>query len=418
MERLNVNGFNICLMPDNRLKTAVFTVYIRLPLKKETASQNAVFPAVLTRGCKKYPETRELNIALEELFGATMSFHVEKQGAYQVISFKIKTVADCYTEGSEAFSKLISLAFEVLFNPLVTDGEFNKDYTQREKEVQLQFIDGLMNDKRKWANVRLIEEMCKGEEFSVQACGDKDGIKALNGKTLFEGYRNAMETAKISMCVTDNFNKDEILSLLKNLLSDKKASAGEEIFPFIKSKTEPKTVEEAENVTQGKLAMGFRTDITRKDERYYAMMVFNRIFGGSPYSKLFLNVREKLSLAYYASSTFNSLKGLLLVNSGIEFKNYESAKAEILVQLNEMKQGNFSDEDIKNAKTDIMDTFTGIADYGEMLADFNFALENAGVSDTPQSVIDKVMKVTKEEIVEVSNSIWLDTIYFLKGETE
>lgn len=418
MERLNVNGFNICLMPDNRLKTAAFTVYIRLPLKKETASQNAVFPAVLTRGCKKYPETRALNIALEELFGATMSFHVEKQGAYQVLSFKFKTVADCYTEGSEAFSKLISLAFDVLFNPLVIDGQFNKDYTEREKEVQLQFIDGLMNDKRKWANVRLIEEMCDGEEFSVQACGDKDSIKSLTGKTLYEGYKNAMETAKISMYVTDNFNKDEILPLLKNLLSDKNATAGEEVLPFIKSKTEPKIVEEAENVTQGKLAMGFRTDITRKDERYYAMMVFNRIFGGSPYSKLFLNVREKLSLAYYASSTFNSMKGLLLVNSGIEFKNYESAKTEILVQLNEMKQGNFSDEDIKNAKTDIKDTFTGIADYGEMLADFNFALENAGVSETPQSVIDKVMKVTKEEIVEVSNSIWLDTIYFLKGETE
>lgn len=418
MERLNVNGFNIYLMPDTRLKTATFMVYIRLPLKKETASQNAVFPAVLTRGCKKYPETRALNIALEELFGATMSFHVEKQGAYQVISFKFKTVSDNFAEGSEAFSKLISLAFEVLYNPYVADNGFDKDYTEREKQVQLQFVDGLMNDKRKWANIRLIQEMCKGEEFSVQACGEREGIKALNEKSLFEGYKNAMETAKISMYVTDNFNKDEILSLLKNLLADKKASAGEEILPYIKSQTEPETFEESENVTQGKLAMGFRTNITRKDKRYYAMMVFNRIFGGSPYSKLFLNVREKLSLAYYASSTFNSQKGLLLVNSGIEFKNYESAKAEILVQLDEMKQGNFSDEDIANAKTDILDTFTGIADFGELLADFNFALENAGVTESPEEVIDKVMKVTKEEIVEVSNTIWLDTVYFLKGENE
>lgn len=418
MERFNINGFNICMLPDNRLKTAAFIVYIRTPLNLNSASENALIPAVLTRGCKKYPETKDLNIALEELFGATISFHVEKQGAYQVISIKFKTVADCYADNCKPFSNLISLAFEVLFSPLIENGGFRKSYTDREREVQIQFLDGLKNDKRKWASIRLIKEMCKNEEYSISAAGEKDNVQSITEKSLYDAYLKLLESAKISFYVTDNFEKDNVLPLLQDLLSDKKAQAGEVKEPYIKKSAEIKMIEDVEPVTQGKLAIGLRTTITRKDNRYYAMMLFNRLYGGSPYSKLFLNVREKLSLAYYASSTYNSHKGLVIVSSGIEFKNYEPAKNEILAQLKEMQNGNFTLEEIESAKLDIKDTFTGIADYGEMLADFDFALDNAGVSDSPQDVIDKVTAVTKEEIVDAANTVFVDTIYFLKGENE
>ena len=416
MDTLNINGVKVSLIPDNRLKTAAVTVYISLPLKKETASFNAVWPAVLMRGTEKFPETKELNIHMEELFGASSGFRVEKQGANQVVSMRFKTVSDDYAEG-EPFTKLLKLCGEILFNPLCENGAFRKSYTEREKQVQIQFIEGLVNDKRKYASTRLVQEMCKGEEYSILACGEIDEIEKIDEKSLYQSYLNAMAEGNISVYVTDHFDAEKILPVLKEVF-EKAPSCKKEIrLPEVKPAPEKvKYVEEAAPVTQGKLSMGFRTSITRLNEEYYAMMLFNKLFGGSPYSKLFLNVREKLSLAYYASSIYSSLKGLIVVNSGIEFDKFEAAKNEILVQLDEMKKGNFTEEEIKSAVLDIENSYKEISDYGEALSEYYSMQDNAGITESPAQVVEKIKKVTKEQIVKAANTVSLDTVYFLKGE--
>ena len=419
MEQLNINGFKIYLMPDNRLKTAAITVYINLPLREETASENALLPAVLMRGCRKFPETRDLNIYMEQLFGANISSRVEKQGSQQRITLRFKTISDKFAEGSNPFVKVIYLLGEILFNPLIEDGGFRKSYTDREKEVQIQYIEGLMNDKRTYSNIRLIEEMCKNEEFSVSACGTKEQILKIDEKSLYKRYLEALKEANISIYVTDNFEENTVKSELKEILKDKNVQRSEMKYPeIVETPSLVKFVQDEENVTQGKLSMGFRTNIVRNSPDYYAMAVFNKIYGGSVYSKLFLNVREKLSLAYYASSSYNSLKGLVTVASGIEFENFEKAKDEILLQLDEMKKGNFEDSTIDSAKIDIKDSYKGISDFGEALSEFYSFLEIAGVFETPEDVVEKVNAVTRDDIIRVAKTVELDTVYFLSGKEE
>ena len=417
MERKTVNGFEVCLLPDNRFKTASFTVYIRTPLDEKTVASGAVLPAVLTRGCEKYPETKDLNICLEELYGASCSFNISKQGAYQVLALRFKTVADKYAENQAPFLKLIELATEILFRPLIKDGAFRENYVEREKENLKIFLAGVVNDKRKYAAQRLIEEMCKDEEYSVNENGTEESVDAVNAENLYAFYLSLLESADISFYFAEQFDSKAVLETLATVLPERKEKERKILLPVHIAKADSvKYVEEKAPVTQGKLSMGFRSTVTRTAPEFYAMMLFDALFGASPYSKLFLNVREKLSLAYYASSRFISVKGILMVSSGIEFKNFDAAKNEILVQLDEMKKGNFTDEDISSAKLDLTDALNGVSDTGAGLANFYASLSAIGVNDTLESVIENINKVTKDEIIAVANSITLDTIYFLKGE--
>lgn len=417
MEKKMINGFEVCLLPDNRFKTATFTVYIRTPLDTNTAALNAVLPAVLMRGCEKYPETKDLNICLEELYGASCSFNISKQGAYQVLALRFKTVADRFAEGEAPFLKLIEFASEILFEPLVSDGKFRESYVEREKENLKIYLAGVVNDKRKYAAQRLIEEMCKGEEFSINENGTPESVDAVNAENLYNAYLSLLENADISFYFAEQFDADAVSETLEKVLPVRKMKEREILLPkHIKTAEQVRYAEEKAPVTQGKLSMGFRSTINRKSPEFYAMMLFDALFGGSPYSKLFLNVREKLSLAYYASSRFVSVKGLLVVSSGIEFKNFDAAKNEILAQLDEMKKGNFTEEDICAAKLDLTDALRGVSDTGAGLANFYASLAAIGVNDTLENVIDGIAKVTKDEIVYAANSVSLDTVYFLKGE--
>ncbi len=417
MEKRVINGFEVCLLPDNRFKTATFTVYIRTPLNQSNAAKNAVLPAVLMRGCAKYPETKDLNIRLEELYGASCSFNISKQGAYQVLALRFRTVADRFAEGEAPFLKLIAFASEVLFKPLVSNNRFRESYVEREKENLKIYLAGVVNDKRKYAAQRLIEEMCKGEEFSINENGTPESVDAVDAENLYAAYLDLLENADISFYFAEQFCTDTVCETLESTLPKRAEKARNILLPkHVEKADRVRYAEETAPVTQGKLSMGFRSTITRTSPKFYAMMVFDALFGGSPYSKLFLNVREKLSLAYYASSRFVSVKGLLVVSSGIEFKNYDAAKNEILVQLDEMKVGNFTEEDIKAAKLDLTDALRGVSDTGAGLANFYASLAAIGVQDTVESVIEGINKVTKAEITDAANSLSLDTVYFLKGE--
>lgn len=418
MENININGYTVCFLPDDKLKTASAIVYIRLPLSEETVSYGSILPAVLSRGCEKIPETADFNIYLEKLFGASFSFNVSKRGAEQVIALRFKTLADRFAaDGEKPFLDLLRLSGEVLFHPLIENGGFRASYVEREKENLKQYIEGLVNDKRKYAKMRLISEMCKGEEYCISENGTIEQVDAITPSSLYEKYNYILDHANISFYITDRFDKAEVLPVLESILKDRKAGSAAMQRPMIKDAPEAvRTVEESAPVTQGKLSIGFRTEITRTDDRFYAMMVFNSLFGGAPYSKLFTNVREKMSLAYYASSEFVSLKGLVLVNSGIEFRNFSLARDEIFAQLEELKKGNFTDADIESAKLDITDSLKGVCDYGEALAEFYSSLAACGVSDTPQTVSEKVMRVTKEDIIQAARTVRADTVYFLKGE--
>ncbi len=177
---------------------------------------------------------------------------------------------------------------------------------------------------------------------------------------------------------------------------------------------EPKNVADHMDVTQGKLCMGFRTGgacVWKKN--YPALLVFNALYGGTATSKLFMNVREKLSLCYYASSALEPIKGIMMVSSGVEFDKMNQAQAEILAQLEAVKAEDFTDEELTSAKQAVRNVYQSALDSRAQLEQYWLGAAVTGLDETPEELIARVERVTAREVSAVAAGMELDTVYRL-----
>ena len=264
-----------------------------------------------------------------------------------------------------------------------------------------------------------MEEMCKGESAGINEYGYVEDLPELNSKNLYEHYCNIITKSPVDIFVVGQCDIDSV----KKYIEDKIGSLGFDITPVEMENTDAKTeeikvVEEAFDVAQGKLALGLRTLIGAGSELYYPLLVGNSLLGAGAHSKLFNNVREKSSLAYYVSSRLDKFSKVMLISSGIEFKNYERAKEEILEQLDEVKKGNFSDEELDISKDFIINQYRSYFDSPYMLRSFYLGQLLSGNADSVEEAIENVRRVTADEVVQAFSDITLDTVYFLKGREE
>lgn len=409
------NGINVHYIAADKFKNVNFTVNITVPLKRPDVTFNALLPAVLRRGCKMIPETRKLNIYLDELYGSNISYAVKKRGDYQVIVLNFNTIADKYAPDTKPFEKLLSLSSEIIFNPLVTNNAFCEDYVAREKENLKQYIESIINDKREYAKLKLIQEMYKSETFGIFSNGYVDDLEQITSESLFEHYKKVISDAHWEFFVTGPVDIDYCKNYLEEHYNFHKNKFLYTPTQFGIYKNDINYISEKSDVTQGKLSIGLRTEINNYSPLYYAMIVMNNLYGGSVHSKLFLNVREKMSLAYYASSSYDSYKGLILINSGIEFDKYEIALQEIFKQLEDMKNGYFSDEDIKFSKLSIINAYNSIKDSAISMENFYSSQSFAQQPVTIDEFIEKINNVKKEDIIKAALTVKPDTVFFLKG---
>lgn len=409
------NGLNVQIINDNKFKTAAISVNFITKLDKSTVTINALLPYILKRGCAKYPETLELNRYLDELYGSKISCNVSKYGDNQIISLTGITVSDIYAKKDAPFKKLITLIYDILYNPYLPEGKFNTSYTEREKENMKLFIDGIKNDKRDYARKRVIEEMYANTPYSLYAYGETDDLTSISSDDLLKHYSDSFRASISSIVVTGAVNEEEILKHIKKLFEQIKLNSGYNKIYSSLSDVPTRTVIEPSDVTQSKLAMGYKTDVTRNHPLFFGMLLFDNLFGGSVHSKLFLNVREKLSLAYYASSRYNSYKGFLLVDSGIETKNYEMAKTEIEKQFNEMKNGNFSEKEMEYTKLALINSYKSAKDSLASLLNYYASSRLVDNFLDIDQMIERIKDTNKEEIIAAANTLNLDTIYLLKG---
>lgn len=414
------NGINLNLIKTDKFKTNLLSVFLTVPLNENTITKNALIPAILRRGSNNLKTQEEISKTLEEMYGASFDCGVDKIGDNQVLKFYLETINNSYVENEENILKeAINILLDLVFNPLVNNNKFDETYVESEKNNLKQIIEGRKDAKATYALERCIEEMYKNLPYALYKYGKLEDLENINAENLYEQYKKLINECKI-----DIFISGDITEEVKNeVIENKNIVNLEERNPNyiesnkenrIKQEKQEEIVSESMDVTQGKLILGLDVLKEQEDDKYTAL-IYNAILGGTPNSKMFQNVREKNSLAYTASSSYIRQKGNIFVKCGIEIDNYEKALKIIKEQIEDMKKGEFTEEDIKQAKVNIVSTIKFIPEEQDTELLYYFSQELSGYQMNSEEYISKVNSITREQIIELANRIQINTIYFLKN---
>lgn len=409
-------GVALNTVTTDRFKTAFFTVNLFVPLQKETASAYSLLTDVLMRGTESYPTMQALNQKQDTLYSLGLGAFVQKKGEAQVVTFELTAIDDSFAfDGMEILREGMKLMQELIFRPYTEQGVFKNEYMEQEKKNLCDDIRGRINNKTAYARTRCVEIMCRGEAYAVDHGGDLEDVNALTPETLWEAYKSLLASAKVEMFYVGRKGAEEVASLCKTYLQ---FAPREAVFPKTTLGALPResrTVTEQMRISQCKMTLGFRTEYALQEGNFPAMALFNEVFGGSPNSRLFMNVREKQSLCYYCSSFPDGLKGLLMVVSGIEQKNKQKTLDAVLEQLEDLKQDHIDPLELENARRSLRNGYREITDSPAAIASWYLGRISTGRYDSPEEAIAAMEQVTAEDVVKVANSIRLDTVYFLEG---
>ena len=404
-------------LPARKFKTSRLTVNLITGLDRASASANALLPAVLSRGTVRHPDMESLSAAMDTLYGAAVDSIVRKKGERQCVGFAAGFIDDTYTpRGEKLLEPVAELLGEMLLEPVTRNGSFLAEYVDSEKANLIDAIRSLRNDKRDWADIRLMQEMCAGEPYSILRLGDEETAARLNNHSLYHHSRALLASSRVEVLYCGSAERqrveDAVLSALAAL--PRGAAASLPVMEQLPPRETPRVVTEAMDVNQGKLALGYRCTT----EDVPAMILANLIFGGTSNSKLFLNVREKLSLCYYASSSYARSKNIMTVSSGVEQKDYDRAMEEIARQLTAVQNGQWEDWEQEGALQAMLSSLTSLPDSQGALENYYLGQIAADTGETPEELTAALREVTKERIMAAARSARLDTVYFLHGKEE
>lgn len=409
-------GVRANLIKTDKFKTNMLGVFFSVPMTLENASVNALVPAVLRRGTNNYPTMREISKKLEELYGAKFDCGISKKGEVQVIRFYGEIVnAKFVNESRDIFSEFSDVIKDVIFNPILNDGLFKEEYVNQEKVKIKDIIESRKNDKVQYALERCYEIMFEGEPYGVSEFGTVEGIDKISGEELIKAYNNMLKNYQVDIIAAGDISDEAFKNIVSKFNFDSRdelvIKANEDVHV-----TEVKKSTEAFDINQGKLSLGFRVNIDVNTDDYYKMLVYNGILGGGVQSKLFQNVREKNSLAYYAFSRFDKIKTVMGISCGIEISNYQKALDTILEQVEDMKKGNISEYEFNTTIKTLENSLNSMRDEQAQMLDFNYSQILTGNNRTLEEVIENLRKVTVSDVTAIADKIELDTIYFMTGK--
>ena len=430
-------GITLHKINTNKFKTNLIAIFLTMPLERENVTKNAVLASILRRGCEKYKTQEEINKKLEERYGAEFDCGLDKIGKNHVLKFYIESVNDEFLPQSE--ENMLKQSFEVIseiaLNPYVQTNSFNQDYLKQEtgfneeyinqeKQNVKQIIEAKKDNKAAYASFRCLEEMYKDMPEGLYRYGYVEDLDKIDAVNLYEYYKTVLNECKIDIFVSgklDNINVEEIIEQDNNIQKLKEREPKYNINkPY--SKQEPQEeniVQESMDVTQGKLVMGYDVisdDNMLEDKKMrYVGIIYNAILGGSATSKMFQNVREKASLAYTASSNYSYYYNNIFATAGIEIENFEKAVDIIKQQVDAMKNGDFTDEDISNAKNVLKSNIATISDEQDTEIVYYLGQALSGNNVSVDEYIKFINDVNKEEINNFAQKVKLNTIYFLKN---
>lgn len=411
-----VRQLDIHVLPTPKFKTITVVMNIQQDLREETATKAALLSLVLKRASEKYPTSQAMRRYLDSLYGTVFETDVIKKGERQIIQFYLEVANEQFlADQTPLFARGIEFLGDVLTSPLVDGNAFSSKVVDMEKETLKKKLDSLIDDKIRYANQRATEEMCQDEPYRLMAYGQKEKVDAITPEELYSYYRELLAQNPVDIYVVGDVDPDAVKREIDRHLTPERGE------PVALSPTlvqvpvdEVKVVTDRLNVTQGKLNMGCRTGTSYGDDDYIHLLMYNGILGGFPHSKLFINVREKASLAYYAASRLESHKGILMIMSGIEISNYGKAVDIIKEQLQLMKNGTITEQELNQTKAMLTNQLRETLDNARTMIDFAYNGRISGRNRTLEDILQDIKNTKIEDIQKIARKIHLDTIYFLR----
>lgn len=411
-------GYKLTSIKTDKFKTNLIAVSFQSEINRETVTSRALLPYVLRNATEKFPSKKEINAYLETLYGASLSTTVEKKGKTHNIKFYMALANEKFLANREPLlEEGVELLKEVIFKPCFVDSVFKESVVDVEKRLLKEYIESIYDDKVSYALQKLVEVMCKGESFSISSIGYAEDLEKITPATLMQTYQKMLTEDQVSFTVVGDIDHETVYEIFKKHIRFNQPTKNAQIIDHeTKEIQEVQIVKEEQEITQGKLNIGYRTNTRIGDKDYLPLLVFNGMFGGYAHSKLFMNVREKESLCYYCASRLDNYKGLMYVYSGIEIQNYEKALEIIDAQLKDMQEGRFTEKEIDLAKKSLINSKLESLDLASgMMA--HEAL-NALLPEplTVEEWISQINAVTAEDIKRVALKIEEDAIFFLTGK--
>lgn len=412
------------IIKTNGFKTNLYSIFLTVPMDKSTVTAYSLIPAVLRRGTKNYKAQLEIGKKLEDMYGASFNCGVDKMGDYQVLKFYMEILSDEYIPEKQ---EPVEFLKEIVFNPLIEDGHFKKEYVEQEKENLKRIIESRQDNKVRYALDRCIEEMFEGEPYGIYKFGDVEKLDKIDENSLYKSYQDLLDTARIDCYVCGSKVEGEEKDFAQELKLEKQNEETNELQDSSDTKKDnkeknqninvPHTIKNKEiketlDVSQGKLIIGLAMPDTEKS----IVSMYNTVLGGGANSKLFQNVREKAGLAYSASSSYVKRKNVIFIKTGIETSNYDKAVDIIKNQIEDMKKGNITDDELASARELILSSLRLLPESQEDLIAYNFDKELYGEEPNLKGYMKKIEEVTKQQIVDIAQNVTIDTIYFMQGE--
>lgn len=414
-------GVTLTALRTDKFKSSCLSLTLFAPMDEEHVTANALLPSVLRRGTVQHPNAQSLSAALDELYGGTLETCVRQQGEVQCVGFIGSFLDDAFSlDGCAILEPAAKLMGELLLCPATENGVFRSDYVAGEGKNLADRIRAQINDKRPYSIKRLKEQMCEGEPYGLDKNGIANEATQISPEALWVRYQELLNSAPISLYYCGSAPVERVEEALKGALKGLPERKNVSVLSCTSDEPEQKEIryfEDALDVTQGKLALGWRTGgVTIRSDEYPALLVLNAVYGGTTTSKLFMNVRERLSLCYFASSMLDKQKGVMIVSSGIEFEKYDQAKDEILAQFEACVKGDFTNHELEAGRRAVVSGLTASEDSQGRLEDYWLGQAAAHMAQNPDELSKAVEQVTREQVIAVAQKLHLDSIYFLKGK--
>ena len=415
-------GIKAHFINTDKHKTDLSCVILTVPLKREIVTKNALIPFLLRRGTEKLPSQYEINKEMENMYGASFNLGIDKTGDNIILKFYIESIRNEFALNGENILEMnISNVLDIVFNPLKVNGKLNAEFLEIEKENLRKAISSKIDDKDAYAYERCISEMYKGEGFGLFKFGYVEDIDEITIDSITEYYNWLIDNAKIDIFISGKINDEEVKTILLNNVNIKRLNPREGYYILNNESTECKEIVEKENeilesmnVVQGKLVLGL--DVDFKDENAQCIaLVYNAILGDGANSMMFQNVREKEGLAYSSKSTFIKQKMNIFVRCGIQIENYEKALSLIKVQLENIKNGLFTDEDIEVAKVYLTSSIKNIEEEQDTEVVYYIGQELSKTNRSVEEYISRIEKVSKDDVLNIAKNVHVNTVYFLKN---
>lgn len=401
-------------------KTNLNAIFLATPLKKENVTLNALLTAVLRRGTNNIPSQDLISKKLEMLYGASFDCGVEKTGDNHIMKFYLETLSEEFLPTPENILKQgIETLTDIVFNPLIENNKFKPEYVEGEKQNLKQIIQAKIDNKAKYAYDRCIEEMFKNKPYGLYKFGYIEDLEKITPEELYTYYKQLIKNCKIDIFYSGTESKEKVINTIEQNVNIQTLNSRIPEYIINNETTEqienekPKIINESMQITQGKLVIGLNVNKNTENSRFITS-VYNAILGGGANSKLFQNVREKASLAYTVGSNYNRTKNCIFIRAGIEIQNYNKALENIQKQLDDIKNGNYTEKDIKDSKELIIASIEGISEEQDTEITYYYGQELANRFVNLQEYAEKIKSVTKEQIVELAQAVSINTIYFLK----